>query len=323
MTTPMLMTEHLTEETLAAYIDDRLDSATREPVTQHLASCGECREIVLMTTAYQVDEESAKVTRGNFGGSWSMAAMVGVAAAAAIVVIAVQSNSFFFKDLFEKVRQASVQTWVLTKNAVTPGTDVDDLRGALRSQPKRVSLGRLAGFPYQQKPDGAKRGGEDNEGDVDLSNVELLNIAADLEADLEKGKSPDPHVVGLATLLIGKDGKAFADAVTKLEGAHQKARGAERDSIAIDLAAALIAKAGWSGDDAAYRRALELSNDVLKRKPESPEALWNRAIAIEAISAKDMALRAWDDYLKVDSKSQWAQEASARKTVLQSDFIGP
>jgi hypothetical protein len=316
----MLMTQHLTEETLAAYIDDRLDSATREPVTQHLASCGECREIVLMTTAYQVDEDSAKVTHGSFGGSWSMAAMGGVAAAAAIVVIAVQSNSFFFKDLFERVRQASVQTWTLTKNAVTPGTHIEDLRGASRSQPKRVSIGRLDGFAYQQKPDGAKRGGEDGEAGLDLSNPELLNIAVDVEADLEKGKSPDPHVVGLVALLIGKDGKAFSDAAAKLEVAHQKARGAERDSIAIDLAAALIAKAGWSGDDAAYRRALELSNDVLKRKPGNPEALWNRAVAIEAVSAKDMALRAWDDYLKVDSKSQWAQEATQYKSRLESDF---
>ena len=85
MTTPMLMTEHPTEELLAAFVDDRLDSATRKPVTEHLASCGECREIVLMTTAFQ--ESERKVVHGNFGGRRWMAAMTGLAAAAVIAFI--------------------------------------------------------------------------------------------------------------------------------------------------------------------------------------------------------------------------------------------
>jgi hypothetical protein len=53
----------------------------------------------------------------------------------------------------------------------------------------------------------------------------------------------------------------------------------------------------------------------LTRK-QSPEALWNRAVAIESLSPKDTALRAWDDYLKVDSNSQWAKEALERKAEL-------
>lgn len=293
MTTPMLMTKHPTEELLASYIDDQLEPATREPVTEHLTSCGACREIVLMSTAYQMDEETANVTPGNFGARRWMAAIGGLAAAAAIAVIVVRPSSWF-------------------------GYEVDDLRAASLSQPKRISVGRLDGFAYQEKPDGAKRGEEGK--DVGLSDVELLNIAAELAADVEKGKSPDPHVVGLTTLLIGKNGKDFSDAVAKLEEAYRKAGGAERDSIAIDLAAALIAKAGWSGDAADYRRALELSNDVLKRTQESPEALWNRAVAKEALYPKAEALGAWDDYLKVDPDSQWAIEALEHKADLQSDI---
>jgi hypothetical protein len=97
------------------------------------------------------------------------------------------------------------------------------------------------------------------------------------------------------------------------------ARGDERDAIATDLAAALIGRARWSGNDDDYRNALRLSNDVLTRK-QTPEALWNRAIATEMLYAKAEALRAWDDYLKVDSNSPWAKEAMEHKADLNRDL---
>ena len=56
MTAPMLMTHHPTEETLAAYVDDSFEPTNRKEVTEHLASCGECREIVLMATEFQANE---------------------------------------------------------------------------------------------------------------------------------------------------------------------------------------------------------------------------------------------------------------------------
>ena len=292
MTTPMLTTEHPTEEQLAAFVDDRLDSATREPVTEHLTSCGECREIVLMAAAYQMDEETENVIRGNFGARGWMAAIGGLAAAAAIAVMVVQPSSLF-------------------------GTDIDDLKAASQSLPKRQSEGRLAGFAYSAEPDSVKRGGNDKSEDDELAaKAKLLGIRADLADE----KSPDPHVVGVSTLLIAEERNGFSEAVADLKKAHQQARGADRDTIAIDLAAALIAKARWTGDED-YRNALRLSEDVLTRK-RSPEALWNRAVATQALSDKDQALRAWDDYLTVDDDpgSPWAKEAMKRQADLKRDF---
>jgi hypothetical protein len=294
MTTPMLMTAHPTEELLAQYIDDRLDSSTREPVTDHLASCGECREIVLMTAAFQ--NESVPVPHGNFGGRRWMAAVAGLAAAASIALIVVRPIWLF-------------------------GYRVDDLVAASQEVPERTSKGRLAGgFPYAAEPK-TNRGVS---GEVDLENndfaekMKLYEIAADIAERNAKGKSVDPHVEGLSTLLIAKTRPEFDAAVRNLERALAPAHGAERDAIATDLAASLIGRARWSGNDDDYRYALRLSNDVLTRK-QSPEALWNRAIATEALYAKAAALRAWDDYLKIDSDSPWAKEAMEHKDDLNRD----
>jgi tetratricopeptide (TPR) repeat protein len=247
---------------------------------------------VLMSTAYQMDEESANVTPGNFGARGWMAAIGGLAAAAAIAVMVVQPSSLF-------------------------GTDIDDLKAASQSLPKRQSEGRLAGFAYNAEPDSVKRGGNDKGEDDGLAaKAKLLHIRADLAGE----KSPDPHVVGVSTLLIAEERADFSEAVADLKKAHEQARGADRDTIAIDLAAALIAKARWSGDED-YRDALRLSEDVLTRK-RSPEALWNRAVATQALSDKDQALRAWDDYLMVDNDpgSPWAKEAMKRQAELKRDF---
>lgn len=296
MTAPMLMTQHPTEELLAAFVDDRLDTATRAPVIEHLSSCGECREIVLMSTEFQA--ESATVIRGNFGAGRWMASIGGLAAAAAIAVMVVQPSSLF-------------------------GTDIDDLKAASQSLPKRQSEGRLAGFAYSAEPDSPKRGGNDKS-QVDKSEDDELAAKVKLwgfRADLAEEKSPDPHTVGVSMLLIAEDRNGFSEAVAELKKAHEQARGADRDTIAIDLAAALIAKARWSGDED-YRNALRLSEDVLTRK-RSPEALWNRAVAIQALrSDKDQALRAWGDYLTVDTdpNSPWAKEAMEHQAEIKRDF---
>jgi hypothetical protein len=290
----MLMTQHPTEELLASFVDERLDSATREPVTEHLAWCGECREIVLMATAYQV-EEPADVTRGSFGASRWTAALGGLAAAAAIAVFALHPSSIF-------------------------GYGVDDVVAASQTLKTRASDGRFAGgFAYSKEPS-TMRGAGDSE---PLENIEDLGTKAELLTIKSKLKEDsDPHILGLIQLFTAEKGKKdVSDAVTSLEIAHGAAHGAEHDSIGIDLAAALIAYANWSGHpDENNARALELSDDVLKRLPKSPEALWNRAIALQSLDRNTEAVRAWDNYLKVDPNSSWAEEATRRKTRLQSDF---
>jgi hypothetical protein len=308
----MLMTQHLTEETLAAYVDDRLDSDTRQPVTEHLASCGECREIVLMTAAYQAEEQSAKVIRGHFGGGWGMAT-VGLAAAAMLVML-VQPGSLFVRDQFDKILKIPGRGWDWTMNVLHPPPDADDFVAASRDVRERPSDGRLAGgFAYKAKPS-TMRGGAEEETEDFGAKAKLLQIRSELE-DTRR----DAHALGLARLLTAEKGKKdVSDAVDALEIAYYQARGNKRDAIATDLAAALIARARWSGDGKDHERALDLSNEVLKQHPQSPEALWNRAVALQLLQQKREALAAFDAYLQIDSDSPWADEARARKTDIAS-----
>jgi Putative zinc-finger len=279
MTTPMLMTQHPTEELLAEYVDNKLDSAARPAVTDHLASCGECREIVLMATDYQASEESANVTHGTFGRRSWMAAVAGLGVAAAIAIVVLPGL----------------------------GPDIDDVIQASQSLDNRPSPGRFA-ERFEYKPaNSVKRGS--NDGSVTGSQAPML----ELQVKLTESKSPDPHLLGLIQLHTARDVQETRAAVESLQTAYDNASDRERDAKAIDLAASLLARARWSGDEKDYERVLEL----LKQK-QSPEALFNRAVALESLQRDSQAIRAWDDYLKVDSTSEWGQEAKRKKDLLES-----
>jgi tetratricopeptide (TPR) repeat protein len=290
MTTPMLTTEHPTEELLAAFADDELDSTARREVTEHLASCGDCKETVVMNAAFK---ESEDVRHRTFGARKWVAALGGLAAAAAIAVIVLRPIGFF-----------------------NPG--IEDVVAASRKLSKRPTLGRLTGgFPYKEKA-GTYRGPGDQadglSGDDLVQKLELLQIAE----KLEKKKSPDPHVFGLTTLLLAANESDLNAAVAALNTAYAKASREERDLVAVDLAAALLARGAWKGDAMDNQRALELSEDVLRRR-QSPEAFWNRAVALESLYKDPEAVLAWERYLEVDPSSEWAKEAAKRK----ADLIEP
>lgn len=291
MTAPILMTDCPTEETLASYLDNRLDHETRRKVTEHLASCGECREIVLMATDYQ--ENEVNVRRGTFGSRRIAAAATaaGLAAAAAL--------GFF----------------VLRPALFTPTPTLDDVIEASRTEPHRPSIGRLSGgFPYQKEAP-TYRGSNDGDSTDASVGGKLLAIAA----TLGEAKSPDPHVVGVTWLLIAKKVTEMDEAITHLDAAYQKERGGERDAISIDLAAALIARSRWRSENRGVERALDLSNDLLKRK-QIPEAAWNRAVALQSLNRDAEAVRAWDEYLKLDPSSDWGKEAAERKAKLTQGY---
>lgn len=143
MTAPMLMTDCLTEETLAAYVDDRLDAATRLKVTEHLASCGDCRELVMMTTDFQAE---TKVVPGSFG--WVAAA--GLAAAAVLAI-------------------------VMLRPAFVYGPDVKAVMAAYAGVERRPSAGRGAREIEHKEVVATLRG----ETDDSPGHLELFTIAVD------------------------------------------------------------------------------------------------------------------------------------------------
>lgn len=280
MTAPMFISQHPSDETLAVFIDDRLDPASRPELLAHIASCGECREIVLMATDLQAaDVLPDNVRQGSFGRRGWVAAVAGVAAAAAIGFVTLQP--------------------------VLVGPNVGEVVAAVGTLEKRPSAGRIAGLSYKVARE-PKRGTEEQTHDQ----AALFRVAA----DLDEAKFPNAHAVGLATLGLAENDADLKKAIDLLSSAYEKAKGDERDAVAIDLAAARLARLYWVDSKEDAKSALDLSNEVLKHK-ESPEALWNKALALEALDEK-AAIVAWDNYLKLDPNSKWSVEAQRRRNDL-------
>ena len=83
------------------------------------------------------------------------------------------------------------------------------------------------------------------------------------------------------------------------------------NSLRLDLATALFARAEATNNAADYHDALALLKNVLHSDPRNPTALFNEGIILERLFLFQGAIDAWDNYLAVDPHSPWADEARA------------
>ncbi|HYK04208.1 MAG TPA: zf-HC2 domain-containing protein [Thermoanaerobaculia bacterium] len=263
MTAPEVMTVHPADETLAAFIDDRLNTKERRAVTEHLAACDECRtdlndisDIMTMTEADNVVEMPKRA-------GWRVAAASLAVAAGLLVVFGAP------------IRKA---VW---------GPSAGDVVAAGVDSTYRPSPGRLSvELPYKKAKsvNRSVRAEESPLIDPDVA-PDVYRVAGDVET-----RSRDPHARGMAYLMMFKPREAIPDL--------REAAKANKTAVP-DLAAALIA----SGRTEELREAVKLSEGS-----KAPVALWNRAMALDRLN-DDRALQAWKEYLVVDPKSPWADEA--------------
>jgi CHAT domain-containing protein len=80
-------------------------------------------------------------------------------------------------------------------------------------------------------------------------------------------------------------------------------------ALLIDLATAYFQRARQQDRKEDFGAAYEYLSQALKFQPDDPVALFNRAIVSEYLFLYQGALDDWEDYLRVDPGSQWAQEA--------------
>jgi CHAT domain-containing protein/tetratricopeptide (TPR) repeat protein len=80
----------------------------------------------------------------------------------------------------------------------------------------------------------------------------------------------------------------------------------------FELATAHFQRAQSEDRQEDYAAAFEYLSDVLAQQPENAPALFNRAIVAEHEFLYRQALDDWERYLKLDSTSQWAEEARNR-----------
>jgi hypothetical protein len=275
-----MQTEHSpfpTDETLAAYIDGRLDEETRKQVIAHMAECADCLDVLTVNREMNL----APVVRGV---NWRRRLVAGLAVAAVA---------------------AGVVSLTPIRDRFWPHDDIRALAAVAPAQ--RVIDGRLTGFPY--RPLKRYRGGDKN--DI-TSNPEYWSFLAVADKVQQRAvRNPNPrarHAEGVSYLVVGytRESKmALEDALLRETRQSDVARAIAASSdpqLLSDLAAAYLAANRPSDALNAAERAWSLSR--------TPEIAWNRAYAAQSLQHREQAITNWRDYLRLDDKSQWADAAS-------------
>jgi len=156
------------------------------------------------------------------------------------------------------------------------------------------------GFAY-----GPLRGG------IRSGNSTAANVSPDVQiaaAQIEKlaagRRTPRMlNELGIAHLVVGD----VTRAVTVLEEAADQPDPDAR--ILNDLAAAYLVRAARDSQAQDIAKALAITDRVIAADPALPEGWFNRASALEQMLLFDEARKAWQEYLKRDSRSGWAAEA--------------
>jgi anti-sigma factor RsiW len=268
------MTHYPDPETLAAFVDGRLNAAQRQEVMKHMAECAECRDNVLLSTEIVAMEAPVtNVVRPPFGMK-KILSFVATAAAVLVALLAIPS-------VWERVssRPTRIVVEVVTESPKRP-TDA------------RVSF---AAEYKQAKP--VYRSGADSS-DSGYSNVDLLADKA--RAAAEKNPTAENlHAFGVVLMYAGER----QEAVKTLQSAETASGRSPSAALLNDLAAAYIGNAN-------YNEALEAATQSWQIE-QTPVAAWNRALALGSL-LDPRAKEAWETYLKVDPTSEWAKEVRER-----------
>jgi tetratricopeptide (TPR) repeat protein len=291
MSTPESMTvHHPSDETLAAFVDKRLDAQDRRSVIEHMSDCGECRDTVLSATRFQAAISDERASR------WSTWRVSAIAAAALIVVL--------LGSLLWRRSQSS--------------SDMEAIVAASAPLKYRPSMARLsADFPYREPQPRYRTGSRDDS--ISEESLSLLAAAAQIEEDAgETPSSSQLHALGVAYLLSGRTDEAIA----ALERALTKETGTDLDRIGAiqhsknaallnDLAAAYYTAMDRKGDQSVQSAAVQAVQTAWKLE-KTPQIAWTRAVVLETLEVREQSIAAWRDYLALDSGSEWSVDAQRR-----------
>ena len=161
---------------------------------------------------------------------------------------------------------------------------------------QRPFQARVSAIPYSTFS--TTRGSSDNDERKDQLRLAELHLA---EAVRTKPTPEAHHVLGKVYLAQGRFDDAIKEFEQSLSGSKNPAQ------IYNDLGVAWLQKGDFSRSIDSFNKALQLDGNLL-------EALFNRALAYEKQSRFDDAKADWNEYLKRDSTSPWADEARRHLT---------
>jgi tetratricopeptide (TPR) repeat protein len=277
-TTALTDMTHPPDQQLAAFVDGKLDERNRRTIIEHLSQCDECYAVFQSASEFAEQEAAAEPARGTVVRPHfrrpAVAALLASAAALTVVFGPMLRGRY----------------------------DESRLQDAAAQRDVRVVEGRLGGEPQYRRMKQTLRG----DGDEAADENELLLQGRAYRLIEAAGKNPTAtnlRRAGIAWLLLEKRDQAIEEL--------DRARRAGGDDVKLytALAAAYQAKARATSDAKAAAKAVEAAEKAWSLE-QTPVTAWNRALALEE-AASPNARAAWQDYLKLDSTSEWAKEVSA------------
>ena len=250
-------------ETIGAFLDDRLKDREREVIADHVAACETCYFVfseAARTRVTPFDSAQGRQPHGEVVAftprrvSWKLA-MTGLAAAAMVVVAVNVWSPFGGSDDDAAMSNlvAAVGTTRTFDARLTGGFAYAPVRGPVRGPNAAVAL----------TPD--------------------ARIAI---AEIEMQHATEP-VAATAALIAGDPDRA----IRILEAAS---RTTPNDAqILSDLSAAYLVRGGRDGNKADASQALAAANRALEIERLLPEAMFNRALALELSGLPEDARMAW------------------------------
>ena len=267
-------------ETVGAFVDGRLMDRERETIADHLASCETCYFVFSEAARTRVTAQPQPATVHTFTPRRITWRIAAGLAAAATIVLAV--------NVWGPRGGGDQQALEQLVAAV----------GTARTFDARLT----GGFAYAPVR-GPVRGPNDT-----------ANLTPDFRiaiAEIEKQHAAEP-IAATAALIGGDAGSAISilEAASKANPNDAK--------ILSDLSAAYLTQATLTNNTTDPSRALAAANRALEIERLMPEAMFNRALALEASGLREEARAAWQTYLTIDDRSGWADEARARLRILSN-----
>lgn len=287
---------------MAAYVDGTLSPELRLAVEQHLIGCEDCRAIVVESSLLVLETPDAtarpvvpatSVTTGvpplatttKPRGALSRAMPV-LALAAAVALTA-------------WLAPTNLRRWL---SGSTDDREMQALIHAVAQEATRPVNGRLSGFAYAPPPSSIR--GADSSRPVA---PEVRVAAAAIERVASRAGVEGQAALGVAYLVSGD----LDAAIEALEMATRQ----RPDQAAWwnDLSVAYLARGERIRSEVDVARALEASDRSLRLSPESPEAMFNRALALTELGRRDAAASGWTAAERAAAGSPWAAEAATHR----------